>query len=286
MQTIKYGGFKAILVGQLLPSSYSSEYKFIAFADNTTSARAVGAAMLDGANRKKASEIKLGRDAIHLIKHEKYRLFTVQSKKRVGHGVTMAVYLVHTDFTTQGGESDELLFLVDPESDENDPPPGFYQRFKQAVRLPMLPEWEQWLWDEGREKINSGYISTGYRYGRSASMSISTGQVTPIREWTAEGARIWAVTTKQKVWLDVIRHHHNAGVRIKKIASDLYEGGGWQVEQDGRHWRAKKNGELLLDDQSGDIKTPPQAHYSNDLNDMLAIISIAAGERLVIAEGA
>ena len=278
MQSINHAGFKAICTGRLVPSQYSYEYKYIAVADKTTAARAVAAAMLDGANRKSNSDIKMGKDSIHLIRHDKYRVFVVQSKKRAGHGVTMETFLVHTDFTTQGTGEDELLFLVDPESDKEMPPPGFYQRFKLAVRVPTQPEWETWLWQEGREKIQSGHTYDGWAYGRNSSINVTSGKMLPIREWKAENAVVWACSTNQAVWLDVIRNHFNAGIPIKKVASDLYEGDGWSLELDGRIWHAAKDGIQIVDDEG-------KAHYASELYDMLTIINIAEGERLMITEG-
>jgi hypothetical protein len=78
-------------------------------------------------------------------------------------------------------------------------PAGFFRRLRRALKLPVLPEWREVLWERGQEEAD---YKVEDRFGREHARRDA-----PVERLAAQGVQAWKVKTGalEPVWLEIIR---------------------------------------------------------------------------------
>jgi len=247
LHVVEYEGFQALVLKLIDGINEVDGALLVELATDTTSTRAVTAALISRDTRKRASGIKFKTQLgnLNLERFAKYRVLTTKADKRRGRTKTMRTVVIHEALTAQKVDRDVLYFLTPYGHPADKPPNGFYRRLRMAVQLPMFPSWEQWLWNEGREQVRFFYRSEN-------SNQAATLSDEPIKDLSgkADGLNLWAVKSLQEIWLAIYRRHFDLNIPMVKVTTTMWrqedDPDGWQIIKDDVYWYVYHKGEKQL----------------------------------------
>jgi hypothetical protein len=198
--------------------------------------RAITSAMPLMAHRKQDSGITLDGDHIHLARHGHYRVFTIKAPERKAHGITTRAILVHEQFTGLAVPDGSFYVLLPPDYDFTQPPPNFFERFRLAVDVPVSADWQEWLWQKGRE--------TPYGYGKSL--------VTIKQGYNVSMAQVYTAAAH---WVKLIREHLDLKCVLRPTSTGyISDSGEWELRKGGYdQFSIFHNGEqVMIEKRQGD----------------------------------
>jgi len=292
MKTIQYAGFEALVTGLV---HGRDGLLYISFAGPTTSTRAIAAALVSRDTRKQASGITLsGTQSVYLERFAHYRVLAQQAEAKRGSIRTMQVGIFHSDLTVVGSNGNVLYLLTEEDADPDVPPPGFFRRLRMAVKLPLLPGWEQWLWDEGKKEVKFPAETEYGHYNSKATMNVLLQTAHPVSSYAADGLCCWRVLASQRAWVEVIRQHFDLGVRLRHGANDAQEyweeagkviadgGVGLIRNKASRFWTIWLDGEAMSEEKISDGKAVDQFQGSDKVEEAVAIADLKYGVKFIL----
>lgn len=132
-------------------------------------------------------------------------------------------------------------------------PGGFFHRLNRSLPIPLLPEWESWLWSEGLKLQSFRAIKKDWEWrdGIRVEFDGLTGvDKTPIYQLSSIGTAVcYRVTCADKyrqAWLHLIRQQLGLGISLVQETSNLYRAGQWAVVYEDSAWQVMKGDEIKL----------------------------------------
>jgi hypothetical protein len=204
MKTIRYEGFEALCTRYV---EGSDGLLYLEFAGPLTSARAIAAAATLQETRKHDSGLTIDGRSVHLERFITYRIRSLKAPERKAHGITTQAALVHDALTYLDTNADYIRFLTKSEYPEDRPPKKFFERLTIAMHIPLKPEWESWLWNEGKKEVKFwDEDSFNWRSPRA---------LTPVKKVAGYNVNCWAVSTNKMAWVQVVRNHFDLNVQLR-----------------------------------------------------------------------
>ena len=184
------------------------------------------------------------KEGASLMKSTKYKTIRVRLP-----GGMVDICIIHPKFTV-ADDSPEGFFIL---TYDKDTPGGFFHRLNRSLAIPLLPEWEKWLWSEGIEMQSFRSIKEDWEWRDGARIVFdvpTTVEVAPIYQIPSTGAifcyRVACSEKYRQAWLHIIRSQLNLGITLTKETANLYRAGQWAVTFEESVWKVFKNDENML----------------------------------------
>jgi hypothetical protein len=210
---IKFEGFRAILLGY---AGTDDGFVYLRMLGAHNAVKAIWACLVGSpkSQAEKWAAMRVGDErGIKPQKGVKYR--TVSA--RLPHGL-LDLAMLHPQATTADVDDDgevPLYFVLS--KGKAGSPAGFFERLNRRLHLPLLPEWETWLWRDGL----NGIMASG-RMGKRYT----------IHEMAAIGqARVFRVSTNgaRETWQAIVEKNARL-LRVALTAAQVVGLRGWVGE--------------------------------------------------------
>ncbi len=142
-QKIKHEGFTAYILGY---AKTDEGFVYLRMVGPHNAVKAIWATLVGAqkTQKEKWQRIQVGPSTgIAPVKGVRYQTFQATLK-----GGYLDLAMVHPNATIQPDETGpSILYFIQPKGVDG-PPPGFFERLNSHLPLPLLPDWEDWLWHD------------------------------------------------------------------------------------------------------------------------------------------
>lgn len=143
---------------------------------------------------------------------------------------------------------------------DEDIPRGFFHRLNRSLAVPLLPEWEIWLWSAGQELQSFKSLKKDYTWNageRVETEVLTEVDLTPIQSKDGLGeVRCYQVVCCGKyreAWLKIIREQLGLRVLLDRHDQWHFSSGPWTVYYEDDLWQVARGGEPLAVGASLDL---------------------------------
>jgi hypothetical protein len=175
-------------------------------------------------------------------------------RTRLSNGI-VDVAIVHSLMTVVE-DTEQSFYLL---SYEGGIPAGFFHRLNRVLSLPLKPEWEPWLWEQGQKareiqflEPRTGWESGGYEVKKLKLMRLSLTPITRLNGLgSVTGYIVYCSGRYKEAWLDIIRKQLQLGVVLKKAGPSEQEhcpylNGKWAARPTEEGWTLYQEDRAML----------------------------------------
>lgn len=180
MEKIAYKGLEALCLNRI-SGGWDTGIIFLRIVGPQNAVRGIWADIVGADTRKSgSSNVTVDGSSVRFAKHTKY----ITVSKHLQRSGLFEMVFVHPDATSRLNEETRVFYLIAP---DNGVPPAFFQRLDALLRLPLLHEWTDWLWNIGLDGVETGrYGDHVYKQQTITKLSPDVGDLCAYRVYAGK----------------------------------------------------------------------------------------------------